>query len=614
MSWHRRVGIAAGIAATVFAGITRAATPVILISVDTLRADRLGVYGYKGARTPNIDALARNGTLFAQAGSQIPLTLPSHTSLFTSSYPFETEVEENGERVPSAAVTLASVLQAHGYKTAAFIGSCLLNREMGLSRGFDFYDSPFSLQSGVAENPYSLRVRRDGALVVRAARQWLDANRGETVFAFIHLFDLHTPYSAPAAAGRTGSAAYDAELEYADQAIGRLRQALEQGGWWERSLVILLADHGESLGDHGEASHGYFIYQSTLRVPLIVHWPPNSGEHPARVEEPVGLIDVAPTVLGLLHIAAPPSFHGVNLMNAVPQAVYSESMYTRDAFQWAPLRGLRVGSHVESRIGSQVGSSVVSQAGSSVVSHVESRQYIRAPRAELYDLQADPGELTNIAAANAPEAHSFEEQLGKLLAQFAPKRSAPGPDILPLARGALESLGYLGGGAHTGGRGAGPDPKDKLAEYNLYEKALAALYGGRPDSAIAGFRAALAEGPHNTLARYYLGDAYLRSGKPDDALREWTAALAFDPEYAPADEAIGALWLARQDYARARSFFEQALAVAPQDYAAQLELGMVAQRQGQFKEALQRFETACKAAPEDSECGQPLQALREKAK
>jgi arylsulfatase A-like enzyme len=598
MSWQRRVGIAAGIAATVFAGTVRAATPVILISVDTLRADRLGAYGYKGARTPNIDALAHNGTLFAQAGSQIPLTLPSHTSLFTSSYPFETGVEENGERVPRGAVTLASVLQAHGYKTAAFIGSCLLNREMGLSRGFDFYDSPFSLQSGVAENPYSLRVRRDGALVVRAARQWLDANRGETVFAFIHLFDLHTPYSAPAAAGRTGSAAYDAELEYADQAIGRLRQALEQGGWWERSLVILLADHGESLGDHGEASHGYFIYQSTLQVPLIVHWPLNSAGHPARVEEPVGLIDVAPTVLGFLHIAAPPSFHGVNLLDAVPQAVYSESMYTRDAFQWAPLRGLRVGSHVGSPVGSPVGSG----------------QYIQAPRPELYDLQADPRELSNIAGANAAEAHSFEEQLGKLLAQFAPKRSASGPDILPLARGALESLGYLGGGAHTGGRGGGPDPKDKLAEYNLYEKALTALYGGRPDSAIAGFRAALAEDPHNTLARYYLGDAYLRSGKPDDALREWTAALAFDPEYAPADEAIGALWLARQDYAKARGFFEQALAVAPEDYAAQFELGMVAQRQGQFKEALQRFETGCKAAPEASECGQPLQALREKAK
>src|ERR1700678_4058625 len=238
MRWQRL----AGIAALAFTGTARAGTPVILISVDTLRADRVGAYGYKGARTPNIDALAHNGTLFAQAGSQIPLTLPSHTSLFTSNYPFETGVEENGERVPSAAVTLASVLQAHGYKTAAFIGSCLLNRGMGLSRGFDFYDSPFSLQSGLAENPYALRVRRDGALVVRAARQWLDANRGQTVFAFIHFFDLHTPYSAPGAAGRTGTAAYDAELEYVDQVIGRLRQALEQGGWWGRAPVILLVD------------------------------------------------------------------------------------------------------------------------------------------------------------------------------------------------------------------------------------------------------------------------------------------------------------------------------------------------------------------------------------
>src|ERR1700722_6438686 len=427
MSWHRLVGIVA----LAFAGSTRAATPVILISVDTLRADRLGAYGYRGARTPNIDALAHNGTLFAQAGSQTPLTLPSHTALFTSSYPFETGVEENGERVPAGAVTLASVLQAHGYKTAAFIGSCLLNREMGLSRGFDFYDSPFNLQNGVAENPCSLRVRRDGALVVRAARQWLDANRGETVFAFIHLFDLHTPYSAPAAAGRTGSAAYDAELEYADQVIGRLRQALEQGGWWERSLVILLADHGESLGEHGEASHGYFIYQSTLRVPLIMHWPADSPGHPARVEEPVGLVDVAPTILGFLKIAQPPSFHGVNLLNGAPHAVYTETMYTRAAFRGAPLRGLRLGP----------------------------RQYIEAPRPELYDLQGDSRELNNIAGANAAEAHSFGDQLSKLLAEFAPKRTASGADMVPQARGALESLGYLSGGARTGGRG-GPDPKD----------------------------------------------------------------------------------------------------------------------------------------------------------
>src|SRR5580658_8242311 len=576
----------AGITPLLLAATLQAATPVILISVDTLRADHLGAYGYKFARTPNIDSFAQNGTLFAQDDTQIPLTLPSHTSLFTSSFPFETGIEENGERVPADAVTLATVLQAHGYKTAAFIGSCLLNREMGLSQGFDTYDSPFNLQGGASDNPYAQRVRRDGSLVIRATRQWLDANRGQTVFAFIHLFDLHTPYSALAAAGRTGTAAYDAELEYADQVIGRLKQALDQGGWWDRSLVILLADHGESLGDHGEASHGYFIYQSTLHVPLLVHWPADSTGHPARVEEPVGLIDVAPTVLGFLHIDTPTSFHGVNLLNSAPRAVYSESMYTRDAFQWAPLRGLRVGS----------------------------QQYIQAPRPELYDLRADPRELTNVVGANAAEAHSLGDQLAKLLTQFTPKVKIATPSIPPQTRGVLESLGYLSGGARGGGRVGVPDPKDKLAEYNLYEKALTALYSGRPDSAIAGFRAALAEDPHNTLARYYLGDAYLRSGKPDDAVREWTAALAFDPEYAPADEAIGAVWLGRQDYAKARSFFEQALAVAPGDYAAQFELGAVAQRQGQFKEALHYFETGCKIAPDASECGQQLQALREKAK
>jgi choline-sulfatase len=581
----RRIVCFAIASALVPAAFCAANPPVILISIDTLRADRLGAYGYRKASTPHIDSFAQNGTVFTAVNAQIPLTLPSHTVLFTSTYPFENRVEENGERVPAGLTTLASILRDHGYKTAAFIGSCLLNREMGLDRGFDVYDSPFHIESGAAENPYSVRVRRDGALVIRAARQWLDANRAQPVFAFLHLFDLHTPYAAPAAAGRSGSAAYDAELGYIDQLMGRLRDSLEQGGWWDRSLVILLSDHGEGLGDHGESSHGYFIYQSTVHVPLIVHWPSGAGEHAPRVTEPAGLIDVAPTVLDFLHIAAPAAFHGVSLLHPAAHAVYSESLYAHDAFQWAALRALRDGS----------------------------RKYIQAPYAELYELSADPGEMNNLYRSGSAEARPLETALAKLLSQFAPKRAASAPDILPQMRATLGSLGYLSGG--TPGIGAGgPDPKDRLPEFQLYEKGLAALYGGHFEAAVTVFRDLLARDPHNTLARYYLGDAFLRSAKPDDAIREWTAALAFDPEYAPADEAIGAVWLARGDYAKARGFFEQALAVAPNDFAAELELGLIAEREGNPKEAVRRIEAACKVAPESLECGRPLQELREKAK
>ena len=211
------------------AGLSRAAEPasVILISIDTLRADHLSSYGYRRTLTPEIDSLARQGTLFSNIESQVPLTLPSHTSLFTSTYPFENQIEENAERVPRGMVTLASVLHSHGYQTAAFIGSVFLESEMGLDQGFDMYDSPFHFEAfsplsgsmffGGGRNRYGIRDRRDGALVLAAARRWLASNRGAPVFVFAHLFDLHKPYTR---------AGYDAELAYVDQLIGRFKQSL----------------------------------------------------------------------------------------------------------------------------------------------------------------------------------------------------------------------------------------------------------------------------------------------------------------------------------------------------------------------------------------------------
>ena len=295
--------------------------PVILISIDTLRADHLSAYGYQTIRTPNIDSFAQHGTLFTGIDSQIPLTLPSHTSLFTSTYPFQNQIEENAERVPTGAVTLASVLRNNGYKTAAFIGCVFLEREMGLDQGFDVFDSPFNFQAfsaisgsmffaGTPQNPYTVRDRRDGALVVGAATRWLNANRDQPVFLFLHLFDLHKPYKQPG---------YDAGIEYVDRLLGAFKQTLIKTGLWDRSLVVLLSDHGESLGDHGEYTHGYFIYRSTLWVPLMIHWPSNAPNQPPKSTQPAGLIDVAPTILDFLHLPAPPSFEGKSLLSKEPK-------------------------------------------------------------------------------------------------------------------------------------------------------------------------------------------------------------------------------------------------------------------------------------------------------
>src|SRR3984957_4752008 len=485
-------------------------TPVILISIDTLRADHLSAYGYRRIRTPHIDSFAQQGTLFTSIEAQVPLTLPSHTSLFTSTYPFENQIEENAERVPAGAVTLASVLRSQGYKTAAFIGSVFLESEMGLGQGFEVYDSPFHFEAfspisgsmffgGMGRNPFSVRDRRDGALVLGAARRWLAANRGQPAFVFVHLFDLHKPYIRPG---------YDGELVYADQLLGVFQQALIDGGWWQRALVVLLSDHGESLGDHGEDSHGYFIYESTLHVPLMIHWPAGAPDHVARDSQPGGLMDVAPSILDYLHIPAPPSFEVRSLLASNgARPVYSESVYAHDAFGWAPLRGLREGAY----------------------------KYIEAPRPELYNLAADPRELTNLFAKGSAKALAMGGDLRKLLAARAPRQPVSPATVSPRTRALLASLGYLSGGPRAANSGA--DPKDRLPEYRLYENAQIALYNRRLDQAAAILPQLLAGAPHNPLARRDLGGTYVE----------------------------------QRLYAKARASFEQVVAAAPGGYLARFQ-------------------------------------------
>lgn len=543
--------------------------PVILISVDTLRADHLSAYGYRKLYTPHFDAIASGGTLYGQVQTQIPLTLPSHTCLFTSTYPFKNGIEENAERVPAGMLTLASTLRAQGYKTAAFIGSSLLDRRVGLNTGFDVYDSPFDAGPEIEQNPYSLRVRRDGALVFRSATQWLNVHHGEKAFVFIHLFDLHTPYSRPAANGLSG---YDTQIAYVDKLLNHFEQYLKESGWWDRSLIVLLADHGESLGEHGEASHGYFIYQSTLWVPLLFHWPKGANA-PARVDRPAGLIDVAPTVLDFLHIPEPPSFEGESLLKPGNRFVYAESVYARDAFRWAPLRALRQGP----------------------------LEYVDAPKPELYNLLRDPHELTNMIVKDPGEAASMKRNLDALRKRYAADRAAPARDTSAQTLARMRSLGYLSGRSRQEASNA-PDPKDRLPEYREFEKGLEALYAGHLLQAIATFQSVLAGDPRNLPARGNLGDALLKAHRDAEALRQWQIALHDDPSFAPADDAIGEYWLNRGDYAKAKPSFEHIVRTSPGDYQAQYELGLVDRRLGLDGEASAHVAAACALLPESAAC------------
>ena len=355
--------------------------------------------------------------------------------------------------------------------------------------------------------------------------------------------------------------------------------ALRASGALEKTVVILLADHGESLGDHGELSHGYFIYQSTLHVPLIMHWPDGGPNLAGRISQPAGLIDVAPTILDALHFPAPPSFDGVSLLNqAYSNAIYSESVYARDSFRWAALRSLRTGRW----------------------------KYIDAPHPELFDLEKDPGEQSNLVRANAAEAATLRSELSKIMALHARKQPAPARDTSDATKKALGSLGYLAGGSRKGSLHQGPDPKDRVAEYQMFDRALDAMYSQRLDTAIRGFRQILTLDRDNLPARGSLGDAYLRAGKPDDAVREWAAALAADPGYAPAAQALGELYLGRQDWTRARVYLQKALAAVPGDSTVAFELGVVERHLGMFKQAMEHLRAACGENPTSAACKDEL--------
>lgn len=568
--------------------------PVILISIDTLRADHLSCYGYRNLKTPSIDALTVNGTLFSQTSSQIPITLPSHLSLFTSTYPFANGIEENGEHVPPGAITIAAILQSHGYSTAAFIGGYFLAREFGLDQGFDSYDSPFT--GRMEGSGAGAALKRPAADVLADARQWLanhSSASGAPFFVFIHLFDLHHPYTEPESfRAQYPASEYDAELAYTDSMLGQFWQFLKDRGIFSRSLIVLTADHGESLGDHGESTHGYFIYQSTLRVPLIVHWPDERASggtasalagsaRPVRIDEPVGLIDVAPTIVQFLGLPQPASFQGKSFLDlfaaGAPPArrdVYSESLYAHDKFSWAPLRALRVGEF----------------------------KYIDAPDPELYDLSRDPDEQHNLISDHPAVAGALRARLGELRQRFA-SSGAPGqPQISTDALANLRALGYLGfSSAYVAKDTTGPDPKSRLAEYRLYLRALELSQTGHVSEAAAMFREVLEEDNQNLPAHDELADCYFQLRQFYDAAGELRAALALDPHDVRAEELLGSVWLEAGDKPRARAEFERLLGFAPGDYTAHFGLGLLDADAGRPDDAVRDFEAALQAQPDSAD-------------
>jgi len=582
-------------------------TPVILISVDTLRADHLGCYQAKRGSTPHIDSLAKNGTLFSQVSALVPLTLPSHVALFTSTHPFANGVEDNG--VPFAGeTTLTTVLRNAGYHTAAFVGSFVLDRRFGLSRGFDVYDSPFDRHNKAVADVGDLK--RPGAQVVAAAIRWLDQNANAPFFLFLHLYDLHTPYDL-GPNSRDGETGYDAELAYVDRALGDFLAFLERRDLLNKSLIVFTSDHGEGLNEHGESTHGYFVYESTLRVPLIFHWPAGSKRVlQDHVAEPASLLDVAPTILDALGLSRSIEMKGHSLITGKnADGTYSESLYARNHFGCAALRALRVGRY----------------------------KYIDAPNPELYDLSSDPGEAQNLYTAQQSRAIDLRRRmLGLLASAPAAKTRPPTPDAV----NALRSLGYLSGSTKSGRLKSHIDPKDRVGDFELYGHALALASARRlPESnsllqqlgeklpdvvdirislglnhqrseqygeATREFKRVLEREPLNVKAHFDLALCEFRLHQLDEAISELRTALALESWYTRAEELLADIYLQKKEYAQARARLQHLLLVDPANYTAHYNLGVLSAMAHDWGEAQQQLLSALHSDPGSAEAHNTL--------
>lgn len=526
---------------------------VLLITIDTLRADRLGAYGDAKARTPALDALARGGVVFERAYTPVPITLPAHVSIMTGLLPPAHGVRGNGAFALGPEVrTLAEALKASGRRTAAFVGGFPLSERFGLGRGFDEYDDAMSKAAGVNYD-FAERRARD---VVDAAARWMSLNPGP-VFVWVHLFDPHAPYDPPP--GFRTDDPYRDEIASTDAAVSTLMSAWDARGG--RSIVVATSDHGEAFGEHGEWSHSLFIYDTTLRVPLLIRGP--GFEAGKRASVSVGLTDIAATVLEAVGAGAG-SIPGVSLARAVSpgapdRALYAETLAPRLDFGWSDLRSWREGGF----------------------------KWIKAPKPELYELADDPGETKNRALEDPPRARALDAALSKALASTGERNASRAPDTESAER--LRSLGYLQG---PGGKGSGADPKDRVE----VARKIADAAGPFRDwaDAIASYRALVALDPENPLLNLRLADALLRSGQPRPSLPFFARVVKSGP--ITADPHVGyATALAQLNRLKdARRVLDQGLLVDPSSGQIHYNLGEIARVEGRLDDARREYAAAQK--------------------
>jgi len=533
---------------------------VYLITIDTLRADHVGCYGYKEVETPALDALAADGVRFTEAFTHSPITNTSHITILTGLLPSVHGVTDFGVPLSPQHVTAAELLKKHGYQTAAFIGAVILDSNTlapGLDRGFDFYDNFPKTDAKNANGNKKLhwgRIERRGMEVVEHAEAWFDKHQTGPHFVWVHLYDPHDPYEPPPPfSEKYKDHLYDGEIAYADSALARWIAFLKKAGVYDNAIIIVTGDHGEGLGEHGEETHGLFLYDSTLHVPLILKMPvkaAGAGDHGAVIDAQVRTIDILPTILAATGVAAPAELNGESLLplinaetnsaHALPKrALFGETDYPL-RWGWAPLRALRT----------------------------ENAKLIEAPRPELYDLQADPRELKNLYAPDSSKTQRMQAEMAKWKSKLPPQSS----------RGKLaETL---------------PDPKDKIEVQNLLHRAMLAADDSRSSDARQFLEQALQIDPASSTALRQLGELELAAGDFGKATVHLKRACELRPDDSTAAFELGVAMEKSGNWSGARDALESSLKLAPSLMPARLGLGHVYLQLKDAKNAEDQFEAA----------------------
>ncbi|MCW5980764.1 MAG: sulfatase-like hydrolase/transferase [Bryobacteraceae bacterium] len=616
---------------------------LLVVTIDTMRADRLGCYGYAKAETPVLDALARGGTLFENAAAETPLTPPSHASMFTGMNPNVHGVRNVGGFVlQSSSVTLAEIVQEQGWDTAAFIGASVLKKLFGFSQGFALYDDQMpkpGLSQMTREYP-----ERPAEEVVNRAIGWLNSQSGKPFFLWVHVFDPHLPYEPPAPFDKKFEDPYDGEIAYVDRELGRLFAEVEKKAPGN-TVIAVLSDHGESLGEHGEYTHGVFLYDATLRIAFMLAGPGVPAG--VRVKQQARTIDLLPTLMDLMGGTAPADVQGTSLTPAfsgkeVPTTyAYAETLFPKMNMGWSELRAVRTTKW----------------------------KYIQAPKPELYDLEQDPHERNNVIATNAAEAQELKQQLQSLIAVHGSGTSEKVQTSLldQKTMSQLKTLGYLSGFSSREYEltGQGIDPKDRVGILNTVQVAVSAdskiprpkraqllrealqqdptnpslyyhlggelekmgqfreamalyktglekgirsgrlhsriadlyLREGNKTEAIASYEKAAQLNPADVESQSNLATAYLESGRVPDAERAFKWILATGEEYPAAYNGLGLIAIGKRDVPAARENFEKAVRLDPDLVEAQLNLGLIYKMMGANDQARKCFEAFIAKAP-----------------